>query len=86
MQHCPAGIDDVGHIALPIGSLRRDEGLVQPADHPRRIVQSQQDGADHIPAHRPHPMRQEQPALAGLNGRPAIAQLNEFPWKRWLKD
>jgi len=78
MQDRAAGVDDVRHIAVPLGPDRRQHGLAQPRDHPAGIVQVQQRRADAVATHRADAMRDDEPALRQLDRAAAIANLHEL--------
>src|SRR5690242_18074130 len=81
-----AGIDHVRHVTFAFGGLGPDQRLARARQHLRGIGLVEQYRADRIAAHGPHSMRQQQPSLVELDGRPAIADLYELPGKLRLEN
>ena len=79
MDEPAARIHDVGHVALALVQSVAQQGFVEPSEHPGRVVEVEQQRTDRVGAHRPDPVRQHQPALLGLEGRPAVADLQDLP-------
>ena len=74
-----AGVDDVGDVAVARVLVGRQERFAERAEDPARIVPVEQQGADRVLAHRSDPVSEDDPACFGLDGRPAVPDLQELP-------
>src|SRR5688572_12833347 len=74
-----AGVNDVGHVAFALVFVGLDQRFAEAANDFGRIVQIQEECADAIFTHGAHAVAEDEPARLGLDGRAAIAHLNEFP-------
>ena len=74
-----ATVDDVRHITFPLRFVGAQQRSRQPADHAGRIFQIEQEGPDGVFAHRADTMTDDEPARLRLDGRTAVADLQELP-------
>jgi len=74
-----AGVDDVGHVAVAFAVARRQKHAGQFGDDTVGMVQIEEHGTDRVLAHRADSVGEYQPAAVGLDGRAAVAGLDEFP-------
>ncbi len=79
MEQSAASINNVGHISFPFVLIGLEQGLAEPADDLAGIIAIQQKRANAVLAHRADAVAEHQPAGFGLNGRSAIAELDQFP-------
>ena len=68
MAQGAAGVDDVWHIALPLGRLWPHERLACPGENLGGIVLVEKNRSDGIFPHWPDAMRQQQPAFVEFDG------------------
>src|SRR5437016_2064047 len=80
------GINNIRYVAFAFAFVRFDQGFPQSSDNFARIIAIQQQRADAVLAHGANSVAHDQPASAGLNGGPAVAKLNQFPWENRFKD
>src|SRR6185437_15481232 len=79
VEHRAARIDDVRDVALALRALGAEERLAQLADDPLRIVEVKEDRAEDVAPHGSDTVGDDQPALVGLEGRAAVADLEQLP-------
>ena len=85
MAHPATGVDDVWHVTRTLGGIGTHQGLARARQHLRWIILVEQNRADRVFAYRPDAVRQKQPPFIQLDGRSAIADLDELPRKRRLQ-
>jgi hypothetical protein len=79
VQEGPARVHDVRDITvllIPAGRQQRRPRVAQDA---RRVIEVEQERADGVDPHRTDAVGEHQPALIGLDRRPAVPDLEHFP-------
>ena len=79
MQQRAAGVHHVRDVAFALGFVWGQQRFPQAPDYARGVFQVEQERAEAILAHGAHAVTQHQPARLRLDGRAAVADLDEFP-------
>ena len=77
-----AGVDDIRYVTVLLITVRGEERFAQSADDSSGVFEVEQDRPDVVGTKRTDAVGEHQPTLFSLNGRPAVAELNDFPWCR----
>ena len=82
VQDAAARVDDAGNVPVDHVALGLQQGLRRPRDHPHGVLDIQQQRAHGVRPQRPDPVGENKPALGGLDGTAAVAELDELPHLR----
>src|SRR5260370_24351482 len=85
VEESTTGVNDVGHVAFTLVLVGFEQGFAEAADHSGGIIAIEEERTDAVLSQGADTVTKHQPACVGLNGRPAVAKLDQFPRECWFQ-